>query len=97
VVTTFEFRLHPVGPIMFFCVPFYPIEQADRLLPAWREFMATAPKDLSSIFVFWSVPAAPLFPEEMHGRATTIMVSLYSGPVEEGEPDTLAFRQDRPT
>ena len=48
VVTSFEFRLHPVGPLVALAAPFYALEDAARVLPAWRDFMAAAPDEVSS-------------------------------------------------
>src|SRR6476469_479679 len=56
VVTSFEFEAHPVGPMVFVGAIFYPFEAAKTILPAWRDFMATAPEELSSLAICWSVP-----------------------------------------
>lgn len=85
VVTSFEFRLHPVGPMVFLCAPWYPAEMAETLLPAWREFMKTAPEELSSSALFWTVPPAPDFPPETHGKRALILAAVYTGPLEKGE------------
>ena len=85
VVTSFEYRLHPVGPMVTLCAPWYPAEMAQAILPAWRDFMATAPEELSSHLLIWSVPAAPGFPEEFHGKRIIIPAAVYTGPLEEGE------------
>ena len=85
VVTSFEFRLHPVGPMVTLCAPWYPVEMAHTLLPAWREFMKTAPEELSSQALFWTVPPSPDFPVETHGRRVIILAAVYIGSVEDGE------------
>src|SRR5215467_5478929 len=46
VVTSFEFQAHPVGPMVMVGAIFYPFAEAPRILPAWRDFMATAPEEL---------------------------------------------------
>ncbi|MSP12415.1 MAG: FAD-binding oxidoreductase [Chloroflexi bacterium] len=84
VVTSFEFRLHPVGPIVTRCAPWYPAEMAKEVLTAWRDFMATAPEELSSHIIFWTVPVHPNFPAAAHGRHVIIISALYSGSAEEG-------------
>ena len=48
VVTSFEFRLHPVGPMVYLCAPFYPVELAKEILPVWRDFMESSPDEISS-------------------------------------------------
>ena len=85
VVTAFTFRLHPVGPLVAMAAPFYALEDAERVLPAWRDFMASAPEEVSSNAVFWGIPAVEAFPAELHGRAVHIPVAVYSGDAAEGE------------
>jgi FAD/FMN-containing dehydrogenase len=84
IVTSFEFQLYPVGPTVTLCAPFYSLEDGARLMPLWCDFMAKAPEDLSSNFLIWSVPAAPPFPAELHGKAVVIVAGVHSGPPEEG-------------
>src|SRR5436309_4718156 len=67
VVTSFEFKAHPVGPLVFVGAIFYPFEDATSILPAWRDFMAAAPEELSSLAICWSIPPVPPFPPELHG------------------------------
>ena len=47
---------------------FYPLEQAREILAAWRDFMATAPDEVSSLAICLERPAGPPFPEEHHGK-----------------------------
>jgi len=93
VVTSFEFRLHPVGPIVMHCSAWYPAEDANAILAAWRDFMATAPEELSSSPAFWSVPAIPSIPAELHYRRALILPAVYSGPAEEGERVVRPLRE----
>ena len=85
IVTSFEYRLHPVGPTVSLCAPFYPAESAKEILPVWRDFMASAPDEISSNASFWTIPPVPDFPEELHGRRVLILITVHSGSVEEGE------------
>ena len=85
VVTSFTFWLHPVGPQVAFAAPFYALEDARRVLPAWRDFMTTAPEEISSSALFWGVPAVEAFPAELHGRAVLILVAAYAGDAADGE------------
>ncbi|MGH2616446.1 MAG: FAD-binding oxidoreductase, partial [Thermomicrobiales bacterium] len=85
VVTAFTFRLHPVGPLVALAAPFYALEDAERVLPAWRDFMASAPEEVSSNALFWGIPAVEAFPAELHGRAVHILIAVYAGDAAEGE------------
>jgi FAD/FMN-containing dehydrogenase len=69
IVTSFEFRLHPVGPPVFFCAPIYPLAEAPSVIRQWRDFMATAPEDISSNAAIWTVPDLSAFPEHARGRS----------------------------
>jgi FAD/FMN-containing dehydrogenase len=93
VVTSFEFRAHPVGPMVFVGAIFYPFEEASSILPAWRDFMATAPEELSSLAICWSVPPVEPFPPEIHGTPVVVVAAAYSGPVEEGERIVQPLRE----
>jgi FAD/FMN-containing dehydrogenase len=85
VVTSFEFEAHPVGPMVMVAAVFYPLADAPSILPAWRDFMATAPEEVSSIAICWSIPPHPPFPPELHGTPVCVVAAPYIGPVEEGE------------
>jgi FAD/FMN-containing dehydrogenase len=85
VVTSFEFRLHPVGPEVMLLATFYPLAVAQEGLRAFREYMATAPEDLFALAVLWRCPEGPMFPEEMQDQNVLILVGVYSGPIEQGE------------
>ena len=93
VVTSFEFRLHPVGPLVALAAPAYALEDARRVVPAWRDFMASAPEEMSSEAVFWSVPAIEAFPPDLHGRSIVIVATVYSGDAEEGERAMQPLRE----
>ena len=85
VVTGFEFRLHEVGPLVAFAAPIYAMEDAERVVPAWRDFMNAAPDEVSSQLFLWGVPAAEGFPADLHDRAMVAPAAMYAGPAEEGE------------
>ena len=46
VVTSFELRLHPLGPEVFKLHVAYPLEDAARVLAGWRDAVAGAPDEL---------------------------------------------------
>src|SRR3546814_11300855 len=47
VVTSFEFRLHPVGPEVLAGLIVHPFERAGELLRVYRRLVADAPDDLT--------------------------------------------------
>lgn len=93
VVTSFEYRSYPVGPMVFLCIPFYPLETAGEVIRAWREFMKSAPEEISSNVMFWSIPAIPEFPAQLHNRPVVSTMCMYPGDLAEGERITLPMRR----
>jgi hypothetical protein len=84
VVTSFEYRLHEVGPQVVFLGVMYPIEQAAVLLPRWRDFMETAPDAFSGNAMFWTIPEGSGFPPELYNRGIFFLPGVYAGSVEQG-------------
>jgi FAD/FMN-containing dehydrogenase len=93
VVTSFEFQAHPVGPTVMVGAVFYPFEAVHTLLPAWRDYVSSAPNELSSILLCWSVPPHEPFPEEHHGKPVVVVAGAYAGSVEEGESVVQPLRE----
>ena len=93
VVTSFEFRAHSIGPMVMVGAVFYPLEEVRTLLPAWRDYVASAPNELSAIALCWSVPPHEPFPPEHHGRPVFLVAGAYAGPVEEGEAVVQPLRE----
>jgi FAD/FMN-containing dehydrogenase len=85
VVTSFEFRTYPVGPMVVLCAPFYSADLAGPALRAWRDFMREAPEEFGASFLWWSIPANPYFPAEHHGKPCVIPLVVYIGDLAEGE------------
>ena len=97
IVTSFEYRVHPVGPTVMLGAPWYPAEKAKVVLQFWRDYMDAAPEELSSHVDFWTVPALPEFPTEHHGKRVLIIIAVYSGDVKEGEKVIRPLREiDQP-
>jgi FAD/FMN-containing dehydrogenase len=93
VVTSFEFRLHPVGPRVWMAVPMYPLERAEEVMGGLREYIANAPEDLMVLGVFWSAPDVPEVPAKWRGVPVVILLGCYTGPFEEGERVIAPLRQ----
>ena len=62
IVTSFEFRLHPVGPIVLAGPIFHPLEDASQVLRFYREFAAAAPDELTTIVELELAPPLPSCP-----------------------------------
>jgi FAD/FMN-containing dehydrogenase len=84
VVTSFEFRAHPLGPIVAFAGVFYPVADAARILPRWRDYCASAPDEVSSVAIAISFPADPHLPPPVHNQACLVIAGVYTGAANEG-------------
>src|SRR5213594_655480 len=85
IVTEFEFRLNPVGPIVLSGPIFWPMEESPKVLRFYRDWAASAPDELTTVVVHRRVPTSPMIPAEFHGRPVVSVACCYAGPVEEGQ------------
>ncbi|MEV0134446.1 FAD-binding oxidoreductase [Dactylosporangium sp. NPDC050688] len=83
VVTAFEFHAHPVGPVVMYGAAMYAAADAEEILPAWRDWTAGLPDEVTSRAMFWSMPATPLLPQEVQNRDVFITAAVYAGPPED--------------
>jgi FAD/FMN-containing dehydrogenase len=93
VVTSFEFRLHQLGPEVYGLNVAYPIEDAARVLAGWRDAVADAPDELSTAGLVWSMPVSDELPEELRGAPYVGVAGMWAGDPEEGERATRALRE----
>lgn len=84
VVTTFEYRLHPVGPEVLALFTIYPLEEAGPVIAAWRDFMRTAPDEFTCNGLCASVPPVEAYPAAIHGRQAFLCFGVYAGDIDTG-------------
>jgi hypothetical protein len=87
VVTSFEFRLHPVGPIVLSGPVFHPAARARDVLRFYREFSAGEPDELTTYAGLLTGP---------DGAPLVGIVPCYSGPPEQGEKLVQRLRKFGP-
>jgi len=85
VVTSFEYRLHPVGPEVTVCFVLYPGERAKEVLRFCEEYVAEAPDEVSPLAFLGQVPRDEIFPQSWHGEQFVALLAVHPGEVEEGE------------
>jgi len=95
VVTSFNFKLHPVstvfaGPVL------YSLDRARDVMRFYREFMDGAPEDMNAFFAYLIVPPGPPFPEELHNKTVCGVVICYAGPMDKAEEVTRPLREFGP-
>ena len=85
VVTQFEFSLYPVGPEILAGLIVFPINQAKQVLQKYREFVKSAPEELSIWVVLRKAPPLPFLPVAVHGKEAVVLAIFYAGDIEKGE------------
>lgn len=93
IVTSFEYELHRVGPTVLTAQVFYRLDDALKVLRAYRDFMAQAPDALQCYAFFFRVPPIPEFPAELHGEVVLDLVITWTDDLEEGERVIMPLRQ----
>ena len=79
IVTSFEFRLHPVGPMVMAGPIFYPADQARELLAFYRQWVKELPDELTTAVSLATAPAAPFLPTSIHGKRVALVVGCFAG------------------
>ena len=92
VVTSFEFRLHPVGPEVLSGMIVHPLADARDVLRFYRDFLPTTPEELVCWFVLRKAPPLPFLPPEWHGREILALALCWSGDLEEGVREAAPLR-----
>ncbi len=85
VVTSFEYRLHPVGPQVISGLIVHPFAGAKELLHGYRRAAAAAPDDLTCWVVVRKAPPLPFLPREVHGTEVVVLAVCYVGGAETAE------------
>jgi FAD/FMN-containing dehydrogenase len=75
IVTSFEYHLHPVGPLLAGLL-IYPLAQAREVLRRYRELTSTAPDALGTLAALATVP---------DGTPAGVLLIAHNGRIEDGE------------
>jgi FAD/FMN-containing dehydrogenase len=78
VVTAIEFELYPIAEVYAGAL-FWPAEQAETVLNAWRAWAGTSPADLTSCGRILNLPPLPSVPEPLRGRSFAVVEVAYLG------------------
>ncbi len=95
VVTSLEFKVHPVkeiygGPM------FFEVDDAADVLRFYRDFIVDAPEQFGGFPAWQIAPPLPFIPEERHGDTFLAFVACWAGPVDEGESALEPLRDVAP-
>jgi FAD/FMN-containing dehydrogenase len=93
IVTSFEYRLYPVGPEILGGIIAWRGEDARQVLETLREFSAAAPRELTCVGLLRLAPPAPWLPKEVHGKPIAAIVVCHTGSIDKGEALVAPLRK----
>jgi FAD/FMN-containing dehydrogenase len=93
VVTSFEFKLHPIGPDVLAGLIVHPLDAAKDVMRFHRDFIESVPDEFVCWFVMRQAPPLPFLPPEWHGKEILALAVCYCGDVEEGERIAKPLRE----
>ncbi len=93
IVTQFEFDLHPLGPIVYAGLIFFPAEHDAELMRLFREWAPGVPDEITAALNLTTAPPLPVVPEEWHGKKVIALIAVSTGPPEEAEAHFRSFRE----
>jgi hypothetical protein len=96
VATTFEFRLHPVGPEVLAGLLIWPGNAAYEVAQLYRDVAYDAPVELGSGLILVTGPAEDFVPQHMQGATVALLAVLWAGEIADGQEAIKAFRDLRP-
>jgi FAD/FMN-containing dehydrogenase len=91
VVTSFDYRLHPLGPEVYAGLVVYPFDQAARVFDGYRRFTAAAGDDMTAWLVLRKAPPLPFLPAAVHGTPVVVVAFCWIGDPAEGAEATGAL------
>jgi hypothetical protein len=84
IVTAFEYRLHPVGPLALGGPIFWPLADAPEVLRCLRDFAPGAPDELGMTMAMMLAPPMPFLASEQWGKPVLCLVLVWTGDRSEG-------------
>lgn len=96
VVTSFEFQLHPVGPLVDFGLFFWPLERGAEVLRLARSLFSELSRDVNIMIVGLNAPPEPFVPEEHRLTPGYALVVTGFGPQGEHAAVVERIRKELP-
>src|SRR3990170_6393521 len=78
VVPSFQFRLHPVGNVVWGPM-FFEVEDAPEVMRAYDAYISKAPRQLGAFFAWQIAPPLPFIPKDRHGDTLCALVACWTG------------------
>jgi FAD/FMN-containing dehydrogenase len=92
VVTSFEYKLYPVGPEVTAGAIAWRAEAAPDVLEMYRAVTAQAPPELTCAALLRRAPPAPWLPKHVHGQPIITLVVCHTGPVAEAQKELARIK-----
>ena len=92
VVTSFEFRLHPVDQVLGGMV-IWSADQTKDVLRFYRTWARGYPDDLTTLVVITTAPPAPFIPEALRGAPIVAVAVCYAGDEQAGTAALAPLRE----
>jgi len=93
VVTSLELQLHEIGPRVLAGSLLHPLEEAGAVLRRYRDWMADAPDEVTTLASVLELPSAPHVPAERHGSRAVMIGVCYAGDLDRGERVLAPLRE----
>ncbi|MCU4971562.1 FAD-binding oxidoreductase [Halobacteria archaeon AArc-m2/3/4] len=93
VVTSFEFDLYEVGPVVAGLGVFYPTDDAEHVLERYHELTRDAPREVTTLALHSHVPHLPPIPDELAGTDAVAIMGCFVGDVDRGQEALQPFRE----
>lgn len=85
VITGFNYKLYPVGPVVVGGFVAWPASEATEVAELFKAQAEKAPNELSLVMIIRPAPAVPWLPKDMHGTPIVLVGACYSGKLEDGD------------
>jgi FAD/FMN-containing dehydrogenase len=92
VATSFEFKLHPVGPHVMAGLIVHPFSAAQEVLHEYRRLVEKAPDELCCWAVMRKAPPLPFLPPQVHGQEVLVLALCHAGDLNSGTEAVAPFK-----
>jgi FAD/FMN-containing dehydrogenase len=92
IVTSFEYKLHEVGPNVLAGLIIYPLSEAKEALKKYRELVPKLSNDTNVWVVMRKAPPLPFVPAEFHGKEIIVFAVFHAGDPDKGAKEIEPVR-----
>jgi FAD/FMN-containing dehydrogenase len=92
VVTRFEFRLHPVGPVVYGGMLMHARSEAPGFVRFARDHLEQSPREVGGGVVLMTAPPAPFVPPDLQGAPAVTLLAGHFGSLADGEAALAPLR-----